>query len=281
VWIYSIGGGHGETGCPSITSQIADQDLVMEDPNEFKDWTVAPSLHFPRNSGNAAVGLDGSIIVNGGVRYCEDGCPAQKKAERYRPPGIFAVPDTAWAVMCIQTAQRAYHSWTVTQADGTLLSGGGEGLCPEPDKCAGDCGVPPPASSNHTVEVFRPPYMYLGARPQIVTVEGLDGWNTVPVRKHGDPLEVIATVPGTTGGEFRVALISPSAVTHALNTNQRYVKLGFNPQWQPALNPPPATTAIPVIIPSDADILPAGYYMVAITASNGSTSTAKWVRIEY
>jgi hypothetical protein len=278
VWIYSIGGGHGETGCPSMATQISDQVLVMEDPNEFKDWSVAPSLHYPRNSSNAVVGLDGSIIVNGGVGYCEDGCPAQKRAERYRPPGIFAQPDTAWAVMCIQTAQRAYHSWTVTQADGTLLSGGGEGLCP--DACLGGC-VPPPAPSNHTVEVYKPPYMYLGARPQIVAVQSVDGWDNVPVLQHGDTLTIEAAVPGTTGGEFRVALISPSAVTHALNTNQRYVKVAFDPGWQPALNPFPATTTIDVVVPPDADIVPTGYYMVAITASNGSTSTAKWVKIEY
>ena len=280
-WVYSIGGGHGEQSCPSSMTQDSAQVLVMEDPNEFKDWSPAPSLLYPRNSCNAAVGLDGSIIVNGGVGYCEDGCPAQKHAERFRPPGIFAVPDTAWAQMYVQVDQRAYHSWTVTLADGSLLSGGGEGLCPGTDLCHLPGCVPPPAPSNHRVEVFHPPYMYLGPRPQIVTVGGVDGWTTVPVFQHGDSLTIEAAVPGDTGGEFHVGLISASAVTHALNTNQRYVKLGFDPQWVHALNPPPATSTIKVVVPNDADIVPPGYYMVAITASNGSTSTAKWVKIEY
>jgi hypothetical protein len=98
----------------------------------------------------------------------------------------------------------------------------------------------------------------------------------VPELPHAAELNMSVILHGDATGEFRVALVKPCAVTHALDTSQRYIKLaveGFTP------NPPPQTTAITAIVPSDASVAPPGHYMVTVVGSTGSPSKAAWIKV--
>jgi hypothetical protein len=66
-----------------------------------------------------------------------------------------------------------------------------------------------------------------------------------------------------------VALIRPSAVTHANNMDQRYVPLSFTRTGR----------GLSVTAPPNGNWAPPGFYMLVIQSSSGVPSVAKWVQI--
>ena len=65
-------------------------------------------------------------------------------------------------------------------------------------------------------------------------------------------------------------LLAPSADTHAVDMNQRYVPLRVTAQ---------AGRPITVRTPANADIAPPGYYMLFVLDRSGTPSVARWVRL--
>ncbi|WP_242606966.1 galactose oxidase-like domain-containing protein [Protofrankia symbiont of Coriaria ruscifolia] len=74
------------------------------------------------------------------------------------------------------------------------------------------------------------------------------------------------TVSGNIG---RVTLIRPASVTHQSDPNQRSVDLPITGTG----------TNISVAVPSNPNIIPAGYYMMFVQDMNGVPSVAKWVHV--
>jgi hypothetical protein len=198
-------------------------------------------------------------VVFGGL---EVNCGIVHTPERLRPPFLFETGNTStWEPMCPQEDLRAYHSWALVMPDGSILSGGGKG----------HPSGHPFGLNSQSIEVFKPPYLFGGARPQIVN------WpDPLPSPENGDQLDLEVVLPGTLLDEFRVALLQPAAVTHSFNANQRYVVLEL--AETPSLQTPPAETDVSVVIP-DAFAAPPGWYMLVVVSSAGVPSIAKWLKI--
>ena len=266
--IYSLGGGENESECTNATNQV----VRLSNPAPGAPWLIDQPMIHVRNSCNALLGLDGAIYVIGGVDLS---CMPVLEIERLRPPEVFqASMVTGWMLMCALREARAYHSWAVLLQDGTMAIGGG--TVPEV------IGVGP-NPSNHSVEIYRPPYMYEPLAPAIV-----DWPDEMPVLQPGGTYEVFANLQGLgTGGEFRVALVAPSAVTHTVNNDQRYVMLHVFPT---STDPGTGVTTIPVQVPTN-EQAPAGVYMLTVVNSAGTPSRSvfnpegaliggAWLRLE-
>lgn len=249
--VYAIAGAVHDDSClpaPHLTATVD----KMVDPNVTKSWdTNAPDLNLSRSDSNAVILLDGSILVVGG--YGDDingSCASRLAPEIYYPPELFP-GSPGWKLLAPQQHERRYHSVAGLLPDGRVFSAGG-------DK---------PTQSHHTVEVFSPPYLFQGKRPDIVGLTTAEwSWNH-PVKLT---LEV---APGST--IERVALLRPGAMTHAFDMNQRYVKLRMTAQADAN-----GKKVVTVQSPKDWYSAPPGYYFLTALDDRGRPSDARLVHIQ-
>jgi hypothetical protein len=157
----------------------------------------------------------------------------------------------------------------LTLADGRIVSVGGT----DPE-CPGTCDPPPP--SWDSIEIYSPPFLFAQDRPQILNSVQPSG--LIADLDPSEPLTLEVVLPGTieANSEFRVALLRPSAVTHANDMSQRYIRLRVIAVVK---NDPPASSLIDILGPSSRMVAPAGHYMITVVSSDGVPSVAKWVRI--
>jgi hypothetical protein len=147
--------------------------------------------------------------------------------------------------MAPNTIQAAYHSSAILLPDATVLLSQDD-----MDKSAA-------AALNHQAQVYSPPYLFAGARPNITRAPS--------ALSLGQTFFVTAN----TSKIASVVLIAPGAVTHGNDMHQRYIKL------QSQMNGLNAKATIPASF----NLVPPGYYMLFIVDSNGIPSVAKFVRI--
>lgn len=270
-FVYSLGGGVPGQPVHTIGShQVLRMDVNASAP-EASTWsdTSVPQLKAPRLYGNAVILLDGSILMVGGVSQDEDDTEYYATVpERYRPPGIFATPDTAWHYMNEQAHERTYHSVAVLLPTGVVLSAGGQGtsvFTDEPNRPSG------PVDAWYSVELFRPPYMCSTSRPVIV-----DPPATMEIGEVNIELSVKMQSTAT-GGEARVALIGPGSTTHAMDNGQVYIKLKITSS---TLNEDPAEPSdLTVDAPAFAEMSPPGWYLLTVVNAEGLPSAARWIQV--
>lgn len=206
-------------------------------------WTPTGSMAYPRAFLNLTVLPDGSVLSTGG-ETTKDGTNLNNAV---LPAEIWNPATGTWTTVAPMNQARLYHSIAVLLPDGRVLVGGTGGDAPS--------GVP----EERTAQIYSPPYLFKGARPTIASVP------SAPI-PYGSSFFV-----GTPNGSSiaSVALVAPSAVTHSTNMNQRYVPLSFS-QTSGGLN---------VQMPSNANVAPAGSYMLFIVDSNGVPSVAARVSL--
>src|SRR3954447_4006727 len=247
--ILVVGGG-GYTGWSTPDARSATPTATAEtiDLNATgPSWKPTDPMHHQRRHLNATVLPDGQVLVTGGTSGggFNDLAGAVHAAEVWDPT------TGHWTELGANSVDRVYHSVSLLLPDGTVLTG-----------ASGDANDPTnqpyPARRNH--EIFRPPYLFKGARPVIT---GL-GQTTVG---YGQVLTV-----NTSYAEqiTRVRWIRLGSVTHAFDTGQRADSLGFSK----------TTSAVKVTIPSSARKAPPGYYMVFILNRNGVPSVGQIVRVQ-
>jgi hypothetical protein len=264
--VLSIGGSGVEHECGvNASNEVVLMRFYSSLPGALPEWEQGPTMLQRRNAGNAVVGLDGSVYAIGGDFLDQvpepDVCIAQKEPERLRPSLIFTtgLMDT-WESMCLQIRKRSYHSVALLLPDGRIISAGGES----------------PDESQHTLEIFSPPYLFqIEPRPSILTING--SATAIPESFPGETLILGVDLPGDDSSEFRVALVQPSAVTHSTNTGGRYVRIKYIPFTPMGYG---ATTTIFTTLPSTNNIVPPGYYMITVVSSDGVPSVAKWIKIK-
>jgi hypothetical protein len=66
-----------------------------------------------------------------------------------------------------------------------------------------------------------------------------------------------------------MVLIRPGSSTHGVDTGQRSVALQFTA----------SSTLLDARVPTNASLLPRGYYMLFVVNGDGVPSVARWVRI--
>jgi hypothetical protein len=118
---------------------------------------------------------------------------------------------------------------------------------------------PPQANEELQIEVYRPPYLFRGPRPEITgaAVE----WG------YGETM----TVQSPQAGGLRWAqLTAPGSTTHAFDCHQRLVDLPITTQGGGQLK---------VRTPDAAGLAPPGWYMLTVVDANRVPSVARWVHL--
>lgn len=128
-----------------------------------------------------------------------------------------------------------------------------------PDGRVMTCGSNPKRRVDELrIEPFEPPYLFADGRPVIDHAPDEVGYGAVDTVKTPDAPAV-----------DEAALVRPSAMTHSVNTSQRYVGLPIESR---------TGDAITVRIPDNPHLLPPGYYMLFLV-SDGVPSEAVFVRV--
>jgi hypothetical protein len=107
-------------------------------------------------------------------------------------------------------------------------------------------------------EIFSPPYLFHGARPVITSSPAVVPIGTQFFVGTTDAADITAVALGRLG-----------AVTHAVDMEQRYVPLEFQP----------AVGGLVVRAPASLNISPPGYYMLFVQNTAGVPSVAAFVRV--
>jgi hypothetical protein len=200
---------------------------------------VAP-LNHPRAYATGVILPNGTVLVTGGL----DNGKAFSDVGAVLTPEVFDPATETWRDLAPMQVPRTYHSTALLLPDGRVFQAGG-GLCGE------DC------PGNHLdLQIFSPPYLFHGGRPRIASAPD--------TASYGQALSV--RVQGTVTA---FSWIRMSAVTHTVNTDQRFL---------PAAATPLGLGMFSVAAPASANVAPPGYYM--LFALNGDVpSVAKVVRI--
>ena len=185
--------------------------------------------------------LANTVVLPDGQVLIVGGGAAFKYTSPVKVPELYNPSTQTWTPMARQQASRMYHATALLLPDGRVLSAGQDsgGLA-------------------RYGEIFSPPYLFRGSRPTI----------------SSSP----ATV--STGGQLqftspeaahitRVVLIRGASNTHEIDSDQRSVPLSFSV----------AGTTITAQVPTSANQVPLGYYMLFAVNGSGVPSVAPWIRV--
>jgi hypothetical protein len=149
-----------------------------------------------------------------------------------------------WRLGPAQDELRTYHSTALLLPDARVMSAGDDGYG---------------GSANDTAEIYEPPYLFRGARPQIVSAPG--------AVTYGETFTVDTSTDAT-----KAVLVAPAAVTHANDMSQRVV---------PVTSAPGPAGTLKITAPVAPALAPPTYYMLFVLNANGVPSVAKFVRLKF
>ena len=264
-------------------------------PTSAWTTTLLPQLTFERIFSNTVILPTEQVFVVGGSSFNFLPFAGQSwtnlwERERIAEPVFCAemidlTNPTGWAwVVCpAHVSPRLYHSFALLLPDGRVLVGGGyRGMKPNPPHLA-------PYSPEELTwlnwqhsdfEIFSPDYLFAGARPQIKTVTGPSGANTIT---YGQSFEISMALPGASipnQAIGSVCLISPGSLTHHYDWDQRYVRLT-------SIQMGGSATKLTVHAPANGFVAPPGMYMLFINSDPAATngvkipSIAAFVKLQY
>lgn len=195
---------------------------------------------------NMVVLADGKVLVNGGRgKSVELGLDHANYAAQIWDPAT-----GAWSEGARAQKPRIYHSTSLLLPDATVLTAGG--------------GAPGPVR-NLNAEIYYPPYLYAtdgsgqpAERPAILDAPA--------VAETGGSIAVTID-DGTTAG--RVTLVRGGSVTHALDTDQRFLEADFSQDG----------STLRVSIPANVNVALPGYYMLFVFDDAGVPSVSRMLRV--
>lgn len=242
--VICIGGGSDPTSdVPTAAAAVI--DLCAHDPA----WRQIPGMRFPRRRHNATILADGTVLVTGGTSG-----PGFNDLSPGRPIHVAELWDPAteeWTTLAAEDVDRCYHATAVLLPDATVLSaGGGEfAVGSEPND---------PRDSHRDAQVFHPPYLFHGPRPEIVSAP--------EEVTYGDKFRLVVSGPDV----GKVTWIRLPSVTHALDHSQRINVLEFRRDDR----------GLTIAAPNGPGICPPGHYMLFVLSEAEVPSVARIVRID-
>lgn len=221
-------------------------------------WTDDAPLNVGRMNMNTVLLPDLSMVTLGGgagefgvaqeysvVRPGEDpGLRPRRQVELFDPA------TNEWRLGPAQREDRSYHSTALLLPDGRVWSAGDDY---HPHGGSSHGGYP----RGDTGEIYSPPYLFKGERPQLIKAPGRVGW--------GESFAVKTEGPAVTSA----VLAAPAAVTHANDMHQRIIPLTVGP----------GSSSATITAPPTRNVAPPGHYMLFVLDAQGVPSVAKWVRL--
>jgi len=206
-------------------------------------WTALAPMHFGRAHLNPVILPDGTVMAIGGGTDDLYGSPVNLP-ERYDPT------TNTWTVMAPHVYGRMYHSTAQLLPDGRVIVAGQDS-----------------GPSAYFGEIYSPPYLFRGPRPDIATAPGAVG--------YGQSFAVDASIPGGTQEIHRVALVRLGAATHSAEFDQRHLWLDF----VPADADDPEQSRVVASAPAKPTLAPPGHYMLFVLDSDMVPSVARIIRL--
>ena len=208
-----------------------DEARIFDFTTPDAGWrTIGPMAH-PRWFPNSALLPDGTLLVVGGGRFYN--------SDPVMEPELFDPETETWRQDAPMEVPRLYHSTAVLLPDGRVWVAGTDG--------------------ETRMEVYIPDYLAAGPRPVLFAAPQSVAYG------QGFP------VPMADAGDVAaVCFIRLSSVTHAFNTEQRYIPLGF------AVTGP---EEIQITAPDSAAVAPPGHYMLFIRNGAGVPAVAPIVQL--
>ncbi len=230
--VIMIAGGTG------MTEAVSNNEW-LDSTNPTAGWKSYPQWLLPRHNSNTVILPDGKLFTVGGNSANTNYDNPLFESELFNKPAND--PTGLWVQMAPNSIPAAYHSSAILLPDATVLL--------SQDDLS--------AASDHKAQVYSPPYLFAGTRPQITSAPnalsvGQTFSMTVNTRKINS-----------------VVLIAPGAVTHGNDMHQRFIKLRSRTKG----------SNVEVTIPASSSLVPPGYYMLFVVDSKGIPSVSQFVRV--
>lgn len=242
--VIYIGGGNPPTNAVEVI------DLNEPSPT----WRSTEPMKFARRQHNATLLPDGTILVVGGTRGNSGPDNGFNDLTDGQPVHVAELwdPDTEkWTELAAETVDRCYHSTVVLLPDATVLSAGGGEF--QINGKQND-----PEDSHSDAQIFHPPYLFNGPRPDILTAPD--------EVTYGETFEVGTSNPEEIG---HVSWIRLPSVTHSFDQNQRINFLASSIKQQ----------KLTVTAPPNPNVCPPGHYMLFLLNKKKVPSVAKIIKI--
>jgi hypothetical protein len=214
---------------------------VLEMTQATPAWRQTASMAFVRVTHNLTLLPDGTVLVTGGSSNANVNDPA---SAIYHPE-LWSPATETWTTMAPMQVPRVYHSTALLLPDGRVLEAGS-------GRFSG-------ATDQFNSEIYSPPYLFKGPRPTITLAP--------PTIAYGSTFSVATPDAAHIAA---VSLVRLGTVTHAFNSNQRFLSLAFQP----------VSGGLSVTAPLNGNLAPPGYYMLFILDTNGVPSIAPFVQLQ-
>ncbi|MBX7207142.1 MAG: DUF1349 domain-containing protein [Verrucomicrobiaceae bacterium] len=231
----------GDSTIGTSTNAAYTVDMTTSPP------TVTPtaSMQFARQFVNAVVLPTGEVLAIGG------NSPGQKFSDTgsVLPCEIWSPSTGTWRTVGSIAVGRNYHSVALLLPDGRVYSGGG--------------GLSGGAGDHQDAQLYTPPTLFTSTGADAVRPV----LNTAPTAVAPS---AVFSVTGTSG-IAKFAFIRMAALTHSVNTDQRYLSLPFTET---------AAGSYDINMHANTNVVTPGYWMLFGVNASGAYSVAKVVKVD-
>ena len=240
VMVIGGGGAPGGSLRESATNSCEVLDLGAPSPS----WQLTAPMMRPRVMPDSVLLPDGKVLVMNGssTGFADNGANPVFETEIYDPE------TDSWTQMASMSVPRLYHSTALLLPDGRVMTAGSDSMW-----------NPGPFHVNQLrVELFSPPYLFAGPRPEIASAPTEVAW--------GEEFSVDSPQAASIDA---ASLVRCGSTTHSFNPDQRMLGLEIRSHTGSDLT---------LGAPPDGFVAPPGYYLLFLI-NNGVPSIAKFVRV--
>jgi hypothetical protein len=243
--MLTIGGGGADPQDLTVNTPAVDTVELLDLSEAVPAWRYTAPMAGPRVMPDATLLPDGTVLVVGGsaTGRSDMGIDPVLAVELFDPS------TETWTTLTPLKTPRSYHSTAVLLPSAEVLVGGKDFLF----------NLPPYDYPEHRLEVFSPPYLFRGPRPQIVAAPTSAVYGATFSVTWAQAQSIASAV-----------LMRPSCVTHSFNMEQRLVGL---------VTVDSGGNVLTLQAPPNANIAPPGYYLLFLLNALGVPSLGSFVSL--